>query len=133
MAHVGLEAVLGIEGAHQRADRGRLKLDDRAAGAADQVHVLGVGGQVIAVRAVPEMGVGDQPDLLEQLQGPVNGGKVESDSRLLDLGVYLLRGGVLEPGDCLEDELALRCHPVPAGPQRVIPRPRHALSLVTAR
>src|SRR5262249_40515991 len=88
-------------------------------------HMLGVSCQVIAVCAVPEVGVRDKPDLLEQLEGPVDGRKVDSDGGLLDLGVDLFRAGMLEPGDGLQHKLALRSNPVAPGPQRVVPRPRH--------
>ena len=81
---------------------------------------------MIPVRAVSEMGVGDQPDLLEQLKGSVNGGEIYPDCLLLDLGVDLLGSSVLEGRDSLENELALRGDTVTAGPQRVIPRLRHA-------
>ncbi len=125
VANIGLEAKLRIQGPDQGSDSRRVELDDRAATAADEVDMVGVGGQVIPVRTVPEMRVRDQADLLEQLKGSVDGGEIDSDCRLLDLGVDLLGSSVLEPRDGLEDELALRGNPVTAGPQRVIPRLRH--------
>jgi hypothetical protein len=126
MADIGVEAMLGVQGPDQRSDSRRVELDDRAATAADKVDVLRIRCQVIPVRSVPEMGVRDEADLLEQLKGAINGGEIDSDRRLLDLGVDLLGSSVLQSCDSLKDELALRGNPVTASPQRVIPRLRHA-------
>jgi len=82
---------------------------------------------------VPKVGVRDEADLLEQLKSAVNGGEIDSDCRLLDLGVDLLGSSVLQSCDSLKDELALRGNPVTAGPQRVIPRLRHAVESMQAR
>ena len=125
MADISLEAILGVQSADEGSDSRRVELDDRAATPADEVDMLRVGRQVIPVRSVPEMGVRDEADLLEQLKGSVNGGEIDSDCRLLDLGVDLLGSSVLEPCDSLKNELALRGNSVTAGPQRVIPRLRH--------
>jgi hypothetical protein len=133
MADIGLEAILGVQGPDQRSDSRRVELDDRAATAADKVDVLRIRRQVIPVRSVPEMGVRDEADLLEQLEGAVNGGEIDSDCRLLDLGVDLFGSSVLQSCDSLKDELALRGNPVTAGPQRVIPRLRHAPESSEAR
>jgi len=46
VADVGLEAVALIQAGDQRPDRVRADLGDPAAVAADQVNVVGVGGQV---------------------------------------------------------------------------------------
>lgn len=133
MADVGLEAILGVQGPDQGRDCHRIELNDRAATAADEVDVLRIGREVIPVRPMPEMGVRDQADLFQQLEGSVNGGEIDSHCLLPDLGVDLLGSSVLERRDSLEDELALRGNPVTAGPQRVIPRLRHADESMQAR
>src|SRR5581483_10038465 len=121
VAHVGLEAVPLVEGGDQGTDRVRADLGDPAAVAADQVHVVGVGGQVVRGRAVPEVGVRDHADLLEQLERAVNGRDVDAARGLLDLSADLLRGRVTEPRHRLQDELALRGHPVATGTQLLVP------------
>ena len=86
--------------------------------------MVGVGGQVVDGRAVPEVGVGDHADLLEQLERAVDGRDVDPARGLLDLGADFLGGGVIEPRHRLQDELALRRHPVAAGSQLLVP-PAH--------
>jgi hypothetical protein len=88
---------------------------------AEAIGLVGVGGQVVGRRPVPEVGVGDHADLLEQLERAVDGRDVDPARGLLDLGADLLRGGVIEPRHRLQDELTLRCHPVAAGPQLLVP------------
>ena len=123
VSYVGLEAVAFVEGGDQGADRVRADLGDPAAVTADQVHVVGVGGQVVGGRPVVQVGVGDHADLLEQFERAVDGGDVDAARGLLDLGADLLRGRVIEPRHRLQDELALRRHPVAAGSQLLIPAP----------
>ena len=127
VADVRLEAVLSLKRAHQRSDRGRIKLSDPVAATAHQMDVLRVGRQVIPVRPMSEMRVRDQADLLKQLKSPVDGRDIDPDGDLLDLGVDLLWRRVLQLGDRFEHELTLRGYPVAASPQRVIPRLRHKL------
>src|SRR5215469_15468132 len=123
--HVGLEPVLGV----QRRDQGARGLGGQlghpAALPADQVHMLRFGREVVARSAVPEVSVGDQAELLEQLEGAVDRGDVHAPRRLVHLGADLLRRGVVQPGDGLQDELALWGNAVAAGPQRGVPRLRH--------
>jgi len=68
---------------------------------------------------------------LQQIERPVDGRDVHAPRGLLDPGADLFRRGVLERGDRLEHELALRGDPVPAGPQLVIPLLGHTQSVVT--
>src|SRR5215469_3091868 len=123
--HVGLEPVLGV----QRRDQGARGLGGQlghpATLAADQVHVLRLRREMVAGRAVPEVGVGDQAELLEQLERAVDRGEVHAPRRLVHLGADLLGRGVMQPGDGLQDELALWGNAVAAGPQRGVPRLRH--------
>jgi len=117
----------------QRPDRGLVNLDHLLALAADQVHVPGLLGQVIAGRAVVDVGVLDQAKLLEQLECAVDSRDVHAAGGLPDFDADLLGRGVLEPGHGFQDELALRGDTVSTGPQRVIPRVHHDQSLVRGR
>jgi hypothetical protein len=99
--------------------------------AADQVHVLSVLGEVIGRRPVVQVAVFNQAKLLEQLERPVYGRDVDAASGLPDLAVDFFRSCVLQPLDCLKDELALRGDAVAASPERIVPRLRHNPSLVT--
>ena len=103
------------------ADRVPAGLVDLPAVLADQVHVARVAGQVIRRRAVVQVGVGDEAEAVEQLERPVDRGDVDALGGLLDAGRDLFRGRVVELGDRLEDELALRGDPVAAGPQLLVP------------
>ena len=87
---------------------------DRAAVAADQVHVVVVGGDRVGRGAVPEVGVADQAELLEQLEGPVDGRDVDPGRRLAHRRDDLVRRGVAELADGLEHQLPLRRQPVAA-------------------
>ena len=123
VADVGLEAVLLVQRGDQGADRVGADLRHPAALTAEQVHVVGVAGQVIDGRTVPEVGVGDHPDLLEQFERPVDGGDVDPARRPLHLGADLLRGRVIESCHRLEHELALWRNPVAAGTKLFVPGP----------
>ncbi len=92
---------------------------------ADQVHMLSVLGQVIGRRSVVDVAVLDEAELLEQLQGPVNGGDIDATRGLPYLAIDVFRRSVLQPADCLKDELALRRDTVAASPERVVPRRHH--------
>ena len=76
-----------------------------------------VGRGVVRRRAVPEVGVGDQPELLEQLQRAVDGGDVDA------AGVRCTAAQISSGVPCraryrLQHELALRRQPVALRPQR---------------
>jgi hypothetical protein len=77
---------------------------------ADQVDVLvflfRVGGG-----AVSEMGVAHESDALHQVQRAVDRGDVDRRCSPLHLGADLLRGGVAQGADGVEDQLPLRGHP----------------------
>ena len=128
-----METVFFVESGNQRRDRVGGYLGDAAAFRADQVHVLGFGGQVVAGRAVTEVGVRHQAELLEQFECPVDGGNVHAAGGLLHVSPDLLGRGVLQLGDCREDQLALGRDAVAAGSQRLVPRLRHGPRLVRAR
>ncbi|GIF24194.1 hypothetical protein Ate02nite_69240 [Paractinoplanes tereljensis] len=61
-----------------------------------------------------QVGVIDQPELFEQLEGAIDGGDVDPGDPLTDRGVHLLGRGVTEIMHRLQDELALRREPQPA-------------------
>ena len=73
--------------------------------------------RVIGRRPVRQVGVVDQAELLEQLEGAVDGGDVDAGDPLADRGVHLLRRGVTELVHSLEDQLALRREPQAALPE----------------
>ena len=100
-------------------------LGDGAAVVADQVHVL-VLVRRVGRRAVPEVGVADQPQPFEQVQAAVHRGDVHRRRRPLDLRADLLGRRVAELPDGVEHELALRGHPQPALVQRAAQRRRPA-------
>src|SRR5215468_345933 len=130
---VRFEAIFVVEGGNQRRYRGGGYLGDAAAQRADQVHMLRFGGQVVAGCAVAQVGVRHQAELLQQFQGPVDGGDIDAARGLLDVGPNLLGRGVLQPGDCRQDQLTLGRDTVAAGSQRLVPRLRHGPRLASAR
>src|ERR1700759_252629 len=78
VADVGIEPLLGLQGRNQRPGHVRADLGDLPAAPADQVHVVGVLGQVVGGGAVPEVGVADHAQLFQQLQRAVDGGDVDA-------------------------------------------------------
>ena len=76
------------------------------------------------------MGVRDQPEAVEKLERPIDRRDVDTLGGPLDAGRDLFRGRVIERGDRLEDELALRCDPVTAGPQFLVPGPSLSLAML---
>lgn len=132
MAHVGEESLTLIERGNEWPDGYLVDLSDTFALTAHQVHVVGVLGQVVRGRAVVQVAVLDQAKLLEQLERPVDSRDVDTAGGLANLAVDLLRRGVLQPGDSLQNELALGGDAVAASPEGVIPRLLgHEQSLVT--
>ena len=105
---------------HLSQDLGRHLLDPITA-SADEVYVCPLARRVIGRRAVPEVGVVDQAELLEQLEGPVDGRNVDAAGHLANLGDDVLGGGVPELRDSLQDELALGGEPVSPGAQLRLP------------
>ena len=82
--------------------------------------MVGVVGQVVARRAVVEVGVPHHPERLQGLQGPVDGRGDERGPTIgRDPGDDVLRGGVAERRHGVEDPLALGRHPAPLRPQLV--------------
>ena len=79
---------------------------------ADDVHVVVV-GRAVGRRAVAEVRVLDQPDLLEHVEGAVDGGEVDAVDGLRQF----VRGAVAQPPHGGVDLLALRCHPQTAAAQ----------------
>lgn len=117
------EPVVGEQSSRERLDQRRVGVDDRAAGVADDVDVF-VLGRSVRRRAVPEMRVPHEPDLLEQFKRSVDGGHVDAVDRLADL----LRRRVPEGADGIEHLLALWRHPQPefAQPDGELARRRRA-------
>lgn len=89
------------------------RVDDGAAGVADDVHVIVV-GRAVGRRAVTEVGVPHQADLLEQFEVSVDRRDVDSGDCIADL----LRRRMPQPAYRVENLLALRGHAQPARAQR---------------
>src|SRR4051812_4098762 len=77
VSNVCHEALIPFELLDQRSDRVGRDLRDRAADATDQMDVLGSRGRVVGRRAMAEVRVLDQAELLEQLQRAVDRGDVD--------------------------------------------------------
>jgi 4-amino-4-deoxychorismate lyase len=111
---VELESAFVVQLFGQGVDELGVGVVDAAAGVADDVHVL-VLGRPVRRGPMTEVGVPDEPDLLQQLQRPVDGGDVDAVHALADA----LRGGVAEGAHRGQHLLALRGQPQAAGPQLV--------------
>ena len=96
MGDIDFKAAVGPELAHQGLEHLRGQGFDRPAGVAGEVDVRVVVNGVVGGGAVADVGVGHEPDLLEHLEGPVNGGEVHSRSMALDLSQDLLWSAVAE-------------------------------------
>lgn len=130
VVHVGDEPELLVEVVDEALHQLRTDLADLPAATADQVHVIGLGGQMVGGGTVPQMGVGDHAELLKKLKGPVDGRDVHPASGLPHPVADLLWSGVLAGLDRLKHQLALRSDPVTARPQFLMPRRLgHAKSL----
>lgn len=86
---------------------------------ADQVHVLGLVRVVVRRGSVRQVGVGDQVELLEQLERAIDGGDVHTRGLLAHGVVYLFGRGMAEPAHRVEDQLALRGQPQAAITQQI--------------
>src|SRR5258708_805627 len=114
--YVGLETLLLVQRRDERLDCLWPDLAHAAAVLADEMHVIAVTGQVVRGRAVIEVVVSDQPEVVEQFQRPVDRRDVDAAGRLLDGGRDLLGSGVVELADRLQHELPLRRDAVAPGP-----------------
>ena len=106
----------------QRLRQGLQRVDvdlvDRAAVMTDQVDVL-VLGRRVRRRAVPEMGVLHDAELLQQVQRAVDRGDVHRGRRLLHPRTDGFRRRVAELDDRVEHQLALRGHAQATAVQRL--------------
>ena len=80
-------SVLGPVG---EADEQLVGCLDRAAAVLAHEMAMGAGGQVVGGRAVPEVGMDDDPEPFELLEVPVDGGEVDVGSSRLDDGRQIL-------------------------------------------
>ena len=80
-------------------------IDHRPAAVADDMDVV-VLGRPVGRRTVAEVGVAHQADLLEELEGPVDGSEVHLGDGVTDL----LGGGMTQLTDCPEHPIALGSH-----------------------
>src|SRR5215469_8943609 len=77
--------------------------------------------QVVGGRPVIQVMVGNQAEVIQELQGPIDRGHVDTAGGLLNGGRDGLGRGVVELADGLKHELPLRGHPVAPGPELLIP------------
>lgn len=96
----------------ERVDQIRRRVDDGSARVAHDVDVV-VASRSVSRGPVPEMSVLDQADLLQQLEGAVDGRDVDVRDRLADL----FRRGMAEPANGAEYLLTLGSHAQPSRPQ----------------
>jgi len=120
------EPGVGKEVAGDVPEEVRVLLDDGVAATADQVNVPFSIRRVVRRRAVGEMGVRDEPEVLEQLKSAVNRGQVDSTTGPSGLTVPAgqrrvdpLRRRMPEAADGVEDELTLRGEPETSGAERL--------------
>src|SRR3954466_7460754 len=85
------------------------------------MEVVRVVGSVVRRGPVPEVGVRHQPELLEELERPVDRRDVDALRRTADPLGDLVGGGMPEVGDRLEHQLPLRGQPVAPGAQLRVP------------
>src|SRR2546421_3363831 len=123
--HVGLEAEGRAQLAGERCRDRDVRLQHGAAVPADQMHVVVPVGQVVRGRAVPQMRVADQPQLLKQLQRAVDGRDVDAARGTPHLAEDVVGGGVFQGIDGFEHQLALRRQPVAALTQLLLPIGAH--------
>src|SRR5260370_23328566 len=121
--------MLAIERAHQAAHGFRGDFRHLSAVPADEVHMIGLGREVIGRSAVAEVGVGDQAELLEQLERAVDRGDVHTPCGLPYLGADVLWRRVFQLVDRFEHELPLRRDTVSPRPELLVPRPGHGPGL----
>src|SRR5262249_33443989 len=129
MGQVCLEAVASPKIGPQRLQNREFELLLRAAATADQVLMETLVGAVVLGDAVVEVGVRHQAEILEQLQGAIDGRDVDLREARRDASVDGLDRDVsIDFLDCLEDELALRRHALATSPQHLDQRlsMRHA-------
>jgi len=122
VAGVDGEPVLGRDAAHGRLDELDRDLFDAAALAADEVEMVGVVSRVVGRRAVAQVRVRHQAELLEELEGPVDGGDVHPARGTANPRGNLVRRGVPERRHGLEDQLPLRGEAVSAGAKLRMPQ-----------
>ena len=120
VGHISNKAAGGQNIPREGLGKPPVALLDASTGPADQVDVVGVVGQVIARRAVVEVGVSHDCERLQRLEGPVDGRGCERGSAIgRDPGDDLVGGGMAQCCHGIEHPLALVCHPAPLGPQLV--------------
>src|SRR5438067_5129823 len=105
-----------------RLERGVVELDDRSAGGADEVVVVGVAFDVLVVVVVlAEVDAADHAGLHEELEGAVAGGAGDLDRLLLHLEEQLVGLEVVVGGEDLADEGdALAGEAKALGPEEVL-------------
>src|SRR5262245_5232731 len=99
MTDIDQERVLALERVGQRRQLLGGNLHHVTAAAADEVDMLLGPNRVVGGCAMGEMSVGDQPQLLQQLQGAIDGGDINASGGARHLSVYLVRSGATQGVD----------------------------------
>ena len=115
---VGAEAALRGEPVDELGRERHRHLVDGVAAEADEVDVRPVIGELIGRRAVVEMGVRDDAEPLERLERAVDGGRRQRGTAVArKMGDDLVRGGVSEAGERIDDPAPLGRQAFPVGAQ----------------
>ncbi len=107
MPEVDQERVLPLKRRGERVEKVGGDLADVTAVTADEMYVLLLADGVIRGRAVGQVGMGHEAEFLEQLQGAVDRGDVDTGGGLRHLEVDLVGRGVAKAVHRLEHELTL--------------------------
>jgi len=117
MVYVGAEPVLLKQGALQGQKWRFRGLYSGATPLADQMVVVTFFGGMIAKSPAPQVGLGYQAQILQQLKGAVDSGDINMGISGTDQGMDILSAYVvIALLKCGEDELALWGQPVPQLP-----------------
>ena len=94
VADVGGEAALLGQEVHEGLGQGQRDAVDLIAAAADQMDVNLVLDGVVRGRSMTEVGMGDESDLFENLERPVDSGEIDPRGPSLHFGQYFFGGPV---------------------------------------
>jgi hypothetical protein len=120
MTEVDLETVVIPQGPDQVVGDGGGRVDDTSAGTAHQVDVLRDVSGVIGEGTVAKVGVRHEAEVLEQLNRAVHRRGVDRVPALLEIRVDLLRCGMDERIDRVEDLASGQGQPVATSAEFVL-------------
>ena len=108
VAQVSLESVFAQNGPFDWIKHSLIKLKNPPALPADQVVMVSFFHGMIAEFAAAEVGLGNQPELLEQFQGSIDGGYVDVGVFGAYLLIYLLSADMMVV-PCIAESIIRRC------------------------